>query len=91
MIDFFINTRKKDMFRFAPKIPVISTQEIDISNPYPKNTEWMPNVWIDNKKLNSIEIFELAKNDGFDSIEDFFNYFNQDFTGKIIHWTNLKY
>lgn len=33
----------------------------------------------------------LAINDGFDSVEDFFAWFNKDFTGKIIHWTDLKY
>lgn len=34
---------------------------------------------------------ELAKNDGFDSVEDFFKWFNTDFEGKIIHWTNYRY
>ena len=34
---------------------------------------------------------ELAKNDGFESVEDFFAYFNKDFKGKIIHWTDLQY
>lgn len=33
----------------------------------------------------------LAKNDGFDSVEDFFNWFNKDYKGKIIHWTELRY
>lgn len=33
----------------------------------------------------------LASNDGFDGIFDMFDWFNKDFTGKIIHWTNLKY
>lgn len=36
-------------------------------------------------------IDKLASNDGFDSIEDFFKFFNTDFTGKIIHWTPLLY
>lgn len=34
---------------------------------------------------------ELALNDGFDSIEAFFKWFSSDFTGKIIHWTSLRY
>ena len=38
---------------------------------------------------NFIEL--LAKNDGFDSIQDFFKYFNTDFSGQIVHWNNLKY
>jgi hypothetical protein len=37
------------------------------------------------------QMTRLAINDGFDSVEDFFAYFNADFTGKIIHWTDLKY
>jgi len=33
----------------------------------------------------------LAMNDGFNSAADFFDWFNKDFEGQIIHWTNLKY
>lgn len=33
----------------------------------------------------------LAKNDGFESVEEFFNWFNQDYSGKIIHWTDFRY
>ena len=33
----------------------------------------------------------LSHNDGFDSVEDFFKWFNTDFTGKLIHWTDLRY
>lgn len=36
-------------------------------------------------------VMMLAKNDGFDSLEDFFKWFNKDFKGKIIHWTDFKY
>jgi len=44
------------------------------------------------RKVASNPVVDLiAKNDGFDSTEDFFNWFNKDFTGKIIHWTDLKY
>lgn len=34
---------------------------------------------------------ELAWNDGFDSLEDFLKWFDSDFKGKIIHWTDFKY
>lgn len=37
------------------------------------------------------ELEDLARNDGFDSIDDFFRWFDKDFEGKIIHWTQLKY
>ena len=32
-----------------------------------------------------------AKNDGFDSVEDFFKWFHSDFQGKIVHWTDFRY
>ena len=93
MIDFFINVRTKSMFRFAPKVQVISTQKINIIY---KNK--LPVVFIDriqfyntNIKYDIPRMLLLAQNDGFDTIEDFFNYFNKDYTGKIIHWTDLRY
>ena len=33
----------------------------------------------------------LPRNDGFDSVDDFFKWFNKDFTGKIIHSTDFRY
>ena len=100
IVDFFINSRQPNMFRFAPRIPVISTQKINIE----WFTEYMVYVTIDNKPIGdaiwdrgfigmSCEpiLRELAKNDGFESVEDFFAYFNKDFKGKIIHWTDLQY
>jgi len=37
------------------------------------------------------EMKQLAKNDGFESVEDFFKWFNKDATLKIIHWTDFRY
>jgi len=37
------------------------------------------------------ELEDLARNDGFDSVDEFFQWFHKDFAGKIIHWTQLKY
>ena len=99
MIDFFINTRKKDMFRFAPRIPVISTQKIVIKHYTGMaevliGDEWFGSVFhhgLDDIYEWNIDLETLAKNDGFESVDDFFQYFNEDFNGKIIHWTNLKY
>jgi hypothetical protein len=101
MIDFFINTRTKDMFRFAPRIPVVITQTIEIiyhnesrslelSKLAPKRFNHL-DVIVDNNVLEFEEVKLLAQNDGFDDIYDFFFYFNQDFTGKIIHWTDKRY
>lgn len=92
MIDFFINTRKENMFRFAPKIPVISVQDFEISYftdaPYCYN---MPIVTVDGKYISKENLLILSRNDGFESVEDFLKYFNQDFKGKIIHWTHFNY
>lgn len=99
-IDFFINCRQKNMFRFAPVLPVLSVQKVHIMwfNTFGTN---VARVFIDDESFACVKfekemivtgkILEFAKNDGFDSIEDFFAYFNEDFTGKIIHWTDLKY
>jgi hypothetical protein len=101
-IDFFINCRQKDMLRFAPVLPVVSVQEVKIKwfNIY---GEYVARVFIDGKSFAYVKfkndrivtlegkMLELANNDGFDTIEDFFAYFNTDFKGKLIHWTDLKY
>jgi hypothetical protein len=39
---------------------------------------------------SSKTIQELVKNDGFNTMEEFFEWFNEDFTGKIIHWELIK-
>lgn len=33
----------------------------------------------------------LAKNDGFDSTDAFWEWFNEDFYGVIVHWTDFVY
>lgn len=88
-IHFVINNRTKNRLQFAPVIPVKFIQEIEI-------TYWMgcgdyPAVTIDGQSLKNREVEILAQNDGFDSVEDFFKYFDSDFTGKIIHWTDYSY
>jgi hypothetical protein len=50
-----------------------------------------PSVHIDGRSLTALEIHDLAINDGFNNKDHFFEWFNTDYTGKIIHWTNLKY
>ncbi len=64
----------------------VSTQEIRI--------EWFLNgciVWVDDRALDEDEITELARNDGFNSLIEFLRYFNENFEGQIIHWTDLRY
>lgn len=42
-------------------------------------------------QLTDKKVIELAINDGFETVQDFFKWFNDDYEGKIIHWTNLRY
>lgn len=108
-IHFVINSRTKDRFQFAPVIPCVSVQSIEIINAerygindpgisYHGTTELYGETWhfalivkIEGKDLNRQEVEALAVNDGFESVWDFFKYFNNDFKGKLIHWTNLRY
>jgi len=48
-------------------------------------------VFIGSVKINNIE--ELARNDGFDSVDDFWAWFDQysPFVGRLIHWTGKRY
>lgn len=89
-IHFYINVRRTNMMLFAPVKKVTAIQEIVI--------EWTdsyglkrpePNVFIDGVWFFDYD--ELARNDGFPSVEAFFQWFNTDFTGRIIHWTELRY
>ena len=50
-----------------------------------------PDIIIDRYHLKDWEKLVLAKNDGFDSLGDFLQWFNKDFTGKILHWTDFRY
>lgn len=107
MIDFFINCRQKNMFRFAPRIPVVSVQEIfmtkkgnDIEITISKVGSYIGG---DDFYLYHDAKVQLALNDGFDSLQDFNLYFLQQidenfkqtgnswFKGKIIHWTDKRY
>jgi len=104
-IDFFINVRQKNMFRFAPVLPVVSTQPIQIRWYYQKEYT-VARIYINDKNtacgvwnkgfedtpiFNGNKLLEFVNNDGFDTVDDFFKYFNKDFDGKIIHWTDKRY
>lgn len=102
-IHFIINNRTKNRFQFAPVIEVKKVQHIHIDY-YIKDSVC---VFIDDELVcygslkdknrffsslsNDIDINNVAVNDGFDSVQQFFNWFDRDFTGKIIHWTDLRY
>lgn len=97
-----INNRTPNRFQFAPVIKCVSTQYFQILYENSRPTVYIGNTEDDCAPFYFTEPDEdvtygeqqmkvLAINDGFDSIEDFFKYFNENFTGKIIHWTDLKY
>jgi hypothetical protein len=94
-IQYYINARQPNMHSFAPNGIVKSIQEIEIK--HWREEEYYPVVEIEGKRHYAYEkegyeaIEQLALNDGFDSVDDFLDYFNQDFKGKLIHWTDLKY
>ncbi len=48
---------------------------------------------IDDRKLLYDEMLKLILNNGFDTPNDFWGWFDQHmpFKGKLIHWTDLKY
>lgn len=96
-IHFVINNRTPNRFQFAPVIRCVSVQTITIEYFKVEGGDYfLPRVWVSgelffNEVIGFAKMKQLAINDGFDSVEDFFAYFNKDFTGKIIHWTDLKY
>ena len=82
------NNRQKNQFQFAPTFTVKGIQTIEI--------KWiMPpcqiTVKIDNKLLSLKDIQRLAINDGFENLGEFTSWFNTDFKGKIIHFTDFIY
>ena len=82
-------------YNFAPVIECISGQSFEVLW-YNQDSDY-PEIKIDKQSFFAYEkegwsvINELVLNDGFESVESFFNYFSSDFKGQIIHWTNLKY
>lgn len=82
-------TRTKDYNCFAQK-ECVSVQYVSI---YTERKE----VFIHKKLIMSkFDVGEIAKNDGFYSVEHFWAWFTPEkygkkFVGKIIHWTNKKY
>lgn len=79
-------------YHFAPLIPCISTQSIEIEYVLSKPIVVIDNSYFYNPILGIDKgMLKLANNDGFETIEDFFKWFHHDFSGKIIHWTDLIY
>lgn len=60
-------------------------------NTFNKFTDMIPEISIDGKYLDNYGKIKLATNDGFDTLGEFCQWFNKDFEGKIIHFTEFKY
>lgn len=87
-IHFVINNRTPKRFQFAPVIYCTGTEKIVIKH---SGESWRRMVSIDGWLQTKQELIALARNDGFESVDDFFAYFSEDFEGKIIHWTGFRY
>lgn len=87
-IHMVINNRTKDRFQFAPIIKCTGTQSIEIQV-WPEIKAF--HIQIDGRRLSDDEVKELAVNDGFDSVDQFLNYFRSGIKGKLIHWTDKQY
>jgi hypothetical protein len=88
-----VRTKKYNMF----KIDVckgIQTIEIKWTPHDPDSLQGRSvRVFIDGKDVTMKDdiIDALVVNDGFESRLEFFTWFSDNFEGKIIHWTDLKY
>lgn len=104
IIHAVINNRTPNRLQFANEFPCISTQKIKItwfeySRGIVETRDHLYNpvegkyafIYIDGKNYPLHLNQDLFVNDGFNGIEDFFEYFNETFEGKIIHWTDTKY
>ncbi|NCB82969.1 MAG: hypothetical protein EOM44_00495 [Bacteroidia bacterium] len=43
------------------------------------------------RSVNVADVLRLAVNDGFEGVTEFLNWFQRDFKGKVIHWTDVRY
>lgn len=86
-IHFYVNNRSKNATQFAPVLKCTGVQAIEIKY-FGKST---PQIFVDERQLCGCELQKLIINDGFDNMEHFKQWFNTDFKGKIIHWTDLRY
>lgn len=94
-IHFATGVRTKKFNQFM-KGKCFSTQKISFY--WYKNllNQWSVTVFIDGRNVTTDNdlIDRLAKNDGFSSRKEFFEWptwHKKNYTGKIIHWTDLKY
>jgi len=94
-----INNRTPQRFQFAPTIKCTGVQKIQIDHAPGFVQVFIDGAWFGDAFHHGLDdiynitndLETLAINDGFDSVEQFFQWFDKDFSGKIIHWTDLRY
>lgn len=87
-IQFATGIRTKNYNQFW-EAELISLQKFEIKYSSISKTSLV--ILIDEYPINGYFHSLLAKNDGFDSVKDFLQFFNKDFCGWILHWTQFKY
>jgi len=72
-------------------IMIIETPKVSLEEGNDKVNGRMRSILVDGKFLKPPKMEELALNDGFNSLEHFFTWFPLNYSGKIIHFTKLRY
>ena len=85
-IEPVVSDDSPSQLQFAPILKCLNIQRITIEYQEAKIV-----VTVDGRILSYEEGENLAVNDGFDNLEDFYAYFDYSFKGKLIHWTELVY
>lgn len=92
-----INFVNRDNVEFAT-LECVSIQEIEIR--YKVNSTevkiWIGGVYLggydtETKEVNRDRLKQFVLNEGFQNVEAFFDWFQENLNGKVIHWTNLAY
>ena len=88
IIHFATGVRTKAYNNFK-KGCCLGIQKIEFK--YVMHDDAVPVILVDDIVLTTPEVELLANNDGFDTVDKLYAWFNSDFKGKIIHWTDFKY
>ncbi len=97
-----INNRTSKRLQFIQTLSVLSIQKIKIryhfagsmttAKVYIDNNFIGEAIWVNCRLINSSYTVDLlATNDGFETTNQFFEYFDESLDGKIIHWTEYQY
>jgi len=96
MIHFATGVRTRMYHEFAKGV-CIAIQDFEIKYDY-EDRKTTAHVFVENElfgqvvwfdcclKASSFSVDMLAANDGFSKVDDFFEWFDTDFKGKLIHW-----